>query len=71
MQDTYIALSISAQVSTRDLAAILSPFRGFGEFLAGLLPGGNATDARNPVDDVTGLMLAARVYLKLREFTPY
>lgn len=66
MQHTYIALSVSTHISTGDVAALMSPFLAFGEFLAGLLPGVNATDpTENPVNDVEGLMLAARVYLKL------
>ena len=68
MQDTYIALSVSAQLSTGDLDALLSPFNQFGEFLSGLLPGGNTTNTNNPVDDIETLFVAARVYLKLREF---
>jgi len=65
MQDTYIALSVSAQLSTGDLDALLSPFNQFGEFLSGLLPGGNTTNTNNPVDDIETLFVAARVYLKL------
>ena len=70
MQDTYIALSVSAHISTGYLDQLLSPLATFGEFLSGLIPGSNVTNgtAPNPVNDVEGLMLAARTYLKIREF---
>merc|ERR1712194_715621 len=67
MQDTYIAASVSAEISTGYLDQLLSPLATFGEFLSGLIPGSNVTNgtAPNPVNDVEGLMLAARTYLKI------
>jgi len=67
MQDTYIAASVSAEISTGDLDHLLSPLATFGEFLSGLIPGSNVTNgtAPNPVEDVTRLALRGRTYLKL------
>ena len=68
MQDTYIALSVSATLSIRDVTALMGPFRRFGEWLLSLLPGNEAVaaDGRDLVD-AEHLFLAARVHLKLRE----
>ena len=78
-QNTYISLSASTWISTGDVRDLLSPFSSFGEWLGSLLPSATHEPLDNiqrlqdpnpnPFDDVQGLMLGARVYLKLREYS--